>query len=238
MKHMLRQYTLIFPPLFGLVQEVSGEGLAEAEAGPDDASEAKSKASADRKAIVDTTNEVAGDAVRAKGGQILDLLWRRSFGVPEVRKCMERLLFHCNRVLFNQITSFVVHGLLTDPHGEFFIQRAGASARGASDGQSIERLWNTQFGIRLKMLPLSYIPVRVARTILFIGHAVCLCSTLASRGTSSRSTVNAFARRHSHGLQMVMPNGGCYRVALEAVQAAQRPSNQRTGDSTRPRMLA
>ncbi|GIL67009.1 hypothetical protein Vafri_20405 [Volvox africanus] len=43
-------------------------------------------------------------------------------GLPAVRQVMGRLLWHCNQVLMQQLAAWMMHGMLQDPHREFFIQ--------------------------------------------------------------------------------------------------------------------
>ncbi|XP_020101980.1 gamma-tubulin complex component 4 [Ananas comosus] len=121
-----------------------------------------------------------------RGGQLLNLLDKRCHcGVPELQNCIQRLLWHGHQVLYNQLASWMVYGILQDPHGEFFIQR-----QDDRDGESesshpdvIEKLmhkstddsiltdWHLGFHISLDMLP-EYIHMRVAESILFAGKAV------------------------------------------------------------------
>ncbi|KAG0489937.1 hypothetical protein HPP92_006800, partial [Vanilla planifolia] len=61
-----------------------------------------------------------------RGGQLLNLLHKRCHcGVPELQACIQRLLWHGHQVLYNQLASWMIYGILQDPHGEFFIQRQG-----------------------------------------------------------------------------------------------------------------
>ncbi|GAB5357705.1 hypothetical protein AAMO2058_000397500 [Amorphochlora amoebiformis] len=177
LKYMLRKFTILFPPLHNLTLEISGEAMERGEA-------TESKSKYDAEANTPRRERVAW----LKGGQILEALHRHAqVGVPEVRKALLRLLFHCHRVLYNQITSFIVHGFLTDPFEEFFIKLqppagnqvitdtpSGVSNSSRNPLAQRERVWNTQFTLRPSMLPVSYIPMRFARTVLFIGYAVCL----------------------------------------------------------------
>lgn len=65
----------------------------------------------------------------AGGAEVMRLLAARAHsGVPAVQSCAQRLLWHCRQVLFKQLESWLVHGLLLDRGGEFFVQRAGAGA--------------------------------------------------------------------------------------------------------------
>ena len=70
------------------------------------------------------------------GSQIMRLLSLRAHsGVPALQSCAQRLLWHCRQVLFKQLESWLVHGLLLDQAGEFFIQRSTQST-GGSDAPS------------------------------------------------------------------------------------------------------
>ena len=59
------------------------------------------------------TGGVEGDPVAGplKGAALLGLLQAAvRCGVPVVQSCMQRLLWHCNQVLFKQLTSWCVSG--------------------------------------------------------------------------------------------------------------------------------
>ncbi|EFJ46835.1 gamma tubulin interacting protein [Volvox carteri f. nagariensis] len=49
-------------------------------------------------------------------------------GLPAVRQAMGRLLWHCNQVLMQQLAAWMMHGMLQDPHREFFIQPRALTA--------------------------------------------------------------------------------------------------------------
>ena len=59
---------------------------------------------------------------------------RAHSGAPAVQSCAQRLLWHCRQVLFKQLESWLVHGLLLDSGGEFFVQRSSDSSSGGSSG--------------------------------------------------------------------------------------------------------
>ncbi|KAG1679668.1 hypothetical protein FOA52_006185 [Chlamydomonas sp. UWO 241] len=60
-----------------------------------------------------------------KGSELIAALHARvRCGVPLVQSVMQRLLWHCNQVLIQQLTSWMVHGLLLDPFRESFIVAA------------------------------------------------------------------------------------------------------------------
>ncbi|KAL8143051.1 hypothetical protein V2J09_016083 [Rumex salicifolius] len=119
------------------------------------------------------------------GGHLLNLLHKRCHcGVPELQTCIQRLLWHGHQVMYNQLATWMVYGILQDSHGEFFIRRQenrdeqessnsdtlGKLARLSIDDSSLTD-WHLGFHISLDMLP-EYIPMRVAESILFAGKAV------------------------------------------------------------------
>ncbi|KAJ7972974.1 Gamma-tubulin complex component [Quillaja saponaria] len=128
--------------------------------------------------------EIERDDIR--GGQLLNLLHKRCHcGVPELQTCIQRLLWHGHQVMYNQLASWMVYGILQDQHGEFFIKRqedrdvehstshpdiSAKLARMSTDDTSLTD-WHLGFHISLDMLP-EYIHMRVAESILFAGKAV------------------------------------------------------------------
>ncbi|KAL5862920.1 hypothetical protein ACOSQ3_000434 [Xanthoceras sorbifolium] len=128
--------------------------------------------------------EIERDDIR--GGQLLNLLHMRCHcGVPELQACIQRLLWHGHQVLYNQLASWMVYGILQDEHGEFFIRRqedrdvehgsphlsiSEKLARLSTDDTSLTD-WHLGFHISLDMLP-EYIHMRVAESVLFAGKAI------------------------------------------------------------------
>ncbi|XP_031558122.1 gamma-tubulin complex component 4-like [Actinia tenebrosa] len=151
---------------------------------------------------------------KAGGCKLLDILYQNSIcGIPVVKECMERILFICHGVLYQQLSAWLLHGLLTDRNNEFLITRVtsqnidssknvpegvtvndlgipGVTGKQLSeimegeDKQSIPVLW--QFKINADMLP-SYIPTRVAEKILFVGDSVKMFEE-AKQGIGSTAT--------------------------------------------------
>ncbi|XP_034691369.1 gamma-tubulin complex component 4 [Vitis riparia] len=128
--------------------------------------------------------EIERDDIR--GGQLLNLLHKRCHcGVPELQACIQRLLWHGHQVMYNQLASWMVYGILQDQHGEFFIRRQEDRdvEHEASPSDMVEKLarmstddasltdWHLGFHIFLDMLP-DYIHMRVAESILFAGKAI------------------------------------------------------------------
>ncbi|XP_066510957.1 gamma-tubulin complex component 4 isoform X2 [Hoplias malabaricus] len=134
------------------------------------------------------------------GCQILETVYKHScVGLPPVRMALEKILAVCHGVMYKQLAAWMLHGLLLDQNEEFFV-RKGPSAGGAAaaqeeeeedlgigglSGKQLRELQDLrlieeenmlapslqQFSLRVEMLP-SYIPVRVAEKILFVGESV------------------------------------------------------------------
>lgn len=127
--------------------------------------------------------EIERDGI--SGGRLLNLLHKRCHcGVPELQTCIQRLLWHGHQVMYNQLASWMVYGILHDQHGEFFIcEQEGNLERDSSHTNINEKLarmsvndgslsdWHLGFHISLDMLP-EYIPMHVAESILFAGKAI------------------------------------------------------------------
>ncbi|CAL8404727.1 unnamed protein product [Boreogadus saida] len=134
------------------------------------------------------------------GCQILETVYKHSCGgLPPVRMALEKILAVCHGVMYKQLAAWMLHGLLLDQSEEFYIKQ-GPSAGGAAanqeeeeedlgigglSGKQLRELQDLrlieeenmlapslqQFSLRVEMLP-SYIPVRVAEKILFVGESV------------------------------------------------------------------
>ncbi|PRW61252.1 gamma-tubulin complex component 4-like protein [Chlorella sorokiniana] len=127
-------------------------------------------------------------------GIMRQLALRAHSGVPALQSCAQRLLWHCRQVLFKQLESWLVHGLLLDRAGEFFIRRAGGAGAGSPrrsafspsplrfgdggaagggpmlDWEPLE--WHAGFEVAgLDSLPPG-VSLPTAETVLFIGKAV------------------------------------------------------------------
>lgn len=134
------------------------------------------------------------------GCQILETVYKHSCGgLPPVRTALEKILAVCHGVMYKQLAAWMLHGLLLDQSEEFFVKQ-GPSAGGAAanqeeeeedlgigglSGKQLRELQDLrlieeenmlapslqQFSLRAEMLP-SYIPIRVAEKILFVGESV------------------------------------------------------------------
>ncbi|KAE8618023.1 hypothetical protein XENTR_v10009254 [Xenopus tropicalis] len=133
------------------------------------------------------------------GCQILETVYKHSCGgLPPVRSALEKILAVCHGVMYKQLSAWMLHGLLLDQYEEFFVRQGPSSNLAASSeeddddlgiggltGKQLRELQDLrlieeenmlapslkQFSLRAEMLP-SYIPVRVAEKILFVGESV------------------------------------------------------------------
>lgn len=151
-----------------------------------------------------------------KGGQLLDLLFEcQQNGNPAIRKMFSRLVYHCLRVLYEQVNAWTIYGIIIDDTEEFFVQRIysgeniaahAPSEKGSSLNLSTLSLastssvkqhqfavldveieeWNTAYKLRLPMLATNYVTTELAEKILFIGKVV---RVLQSKRTSAESDI-------------------------------------------------
>ncbi|CAI9117266.1 OLC1v1018621C2 [Oldenlandia corymbosa var. corymbosa] len=138
-----------------------------------------------------------------QGGRLLNLLHKRCHcGVPELQTCLQRLLWHGHQVMYNQLASWIIYGILHDQHGEFFISRQeNRDSEHDSPADVMDRLtslsmedtsltdWHSGFHVSLDMLP-EYIPMNVAESVLFAGKAI--------RVLRNPSPANSVQGAHSH----------------------------------------
>eukprot|EP00267_Zea_mays_P022871 XP_008648027.1 uncharacterized protein LOC100381625 isoform X1 [Zea mays] len=154
-----------------------------------------------------------------KGGQLLNLLHKRCHcGVPELQSCIQRLLWHGHQVMFNQLTSWMVYGILQDQYSEFFIRRQDdrdveneSSQRDVSDKlkQKLAKdtslaSWHTGFHVSLDMLP-EYIHMRIAESILFAGKAIRVLRNPSPSATLQDPVIRTVG---SHGMQSSVGGSG------------------------------
>ncbi|KAM4074630.1 hypothetical protein ACB094_10G108200 [Castanea mollissima] len=173
--------------------------------------------------------EIERDNIR--GGQLLNLLHKRCHcGVPELQTCIQRLLWHGHQVMYNQLASWMVYGILQDQHGEFFIRRQedtdvdhGSSlpdipeklARLSTDDTSLTD-WHLGFHISLDMLP-EYIHMRVAESILFAGKAI---RVLRNPSPSFRREVALYHQQMPRGSQKLQGLMGRFSFQKEPLMDA------------------
>ena len=137
------------------------------------------------------------------GAPLLDMLHVASQqGDPLGKTCFEALQWHCHGVMYRYLGAWMIHGLLLDEFGEFFVdeaesfraharERAGSDARAATSttpapsnaGTEFLRDWHERFFVRLDALP-SYVTVRTAEAALFVGKAVRVLDHRKTKGTA------------------------------------------------------
>ncbi|CAN0154421.1 unnamed protein product [Scytosiphon promiscuus] len=146
------------------------------------------------------------------------------FGPPDVRRRLCRLVWHCSQVLINQCASWLLHGLLVDPYGEFFVQKSvdpissatGTVARstfgtalgdpgsdndrwtvldesveGAWEGSvdwRAEEEWNSAYTLKLPLVPVAFVPHRLAQKMLFVGKVVRVLRQVNSLPPSTQAS--------------------------------------------------
>ncbi|KAI4830483.1 hypothetical protein KUCAC02_002113 [Chaenocephalus aceratus] len=93
------------------------------------------------------------------------------------------ILAVCHGVMYKQLAAWMLHGLLLDQSEEFFVKQGprlgGLSGKQLRELQDLRLIEEEnmlapslqQFSLRTEMLP-SYIPIRVAEKILFVGESV------------------------------------------------------------------
>jgi gamma-tubulin complex component 4 len=100
--------------------------------------------------------------------QLMHLLDRRTrCGIPAVQACAERLLWHCHGVLFKQLESWMVYGILIDPGNEFFIR----SCRCLDNDPEATETSLDNFQVADDALPPA-VPAALAESVLFVGRSV------------------------------------------------------------------
>lgn len=114
------------------------------------------------------------------GCRILTYLHERcSCGNPTVKEAYERILFMTNGVFYKQLSTWMLHGVLKDQFNEFFIEyipikeekdsKETGPKEEEAPGKVVEEL--SRYRICPALKP-SYVPMRAAEKILFIGEAV------------------------------------------------------------------
>ncbi|XP_015265883.1 PREDICTED: gamma-tubulin complex component 4 [Gekko japonicus] len=164
-------------------------------------------------------------AQKIHGCQILEIVHCYSRGgLPPVRSALEQVLAMCHAVMYKQLSAWMLHGLLLDQHEEFFIRQGPSSGSvpsqpeeeeedlgiGGLTGKQLRELQDMrlieeenmlapspkQFSLRIEMLP-SYIPVRVAEKILFVGESVQMFESqnvnLTKKGSILKNQEDTFA---------------------------------------------
>ncbi|GLD93806.1 hypothetical protein PINS_up002411 [Pythium insidiosum] len=132
------------------------------------------------------------------GSRLLELLHRLTdSGFPRIRFHMQQLLHSCHRIVYKQIVTWLLYGDVMDPFDEFFIKRHAIdveSARSSGSDVSVEEeIWQTRYTLDLGAVPMSYFPIPVAESILFIGKSIqVLTHAKGFSPEEAQDVVNAF----------------------------------------------
>jgi len=112
--------------------------------------------------IISLIEKISSNNLR--GGQIIDLLQVKSLtGSAVLQEMYQKILKYTYKVLFHQITTWILYGTPSDYSDEFFITSQGKKER-IDD-------WDSDFSLRLSMLPQTVLSINLAENILFIGKA-------------------------------------------------------------------
>ncbi|XP_072031509.1 gamma-tubulin complex component 4-like [Amphiura filiformis] len=136
--------------------------------------------------------------LKAHGCYILELLHQFCIcGQPIVKEALQKILYVCHCVMYRQVSTWLLHGILLDRHSEFFIHQTtgpvseerkddddddlgigGVTGRQmkevmqlTEDGKLPEKEHHSHYAIRTAMLP-NYMPLRIAEKIVFVGESV------------------------------------------------------------------
>ncbi|KAK8400149.1 hypothetical protein O3P69_003091 [Scylla paramamosain] len=125
------------------------------------------------------------------GCQILETVHKLiALSVGQVKEVLSRIEQKVHAVLYHQLTLWLLHGLLLDPHQEFFISTCASSPSSSANTtmsttsslsqqtetlsleESTDKMSSTpECHLRLEMLP-AHIPLSVAEKVLFIGEFI------------------------------------------------------------------
>jgi gamma-tubulin complex component 4 len=131
---------------------------------------------------------------KLQGCQILSFLHQQcSSGISAVETAFTRILYTCHHVFYKQLSAWMLHGLLLDQKGEFFIEKIELSQSSEVEQREVDEEAPTagpfsgtekatsEFRINGQLAP-SYLPQTVLEKILFIGEAVQIFQTLHASG--------------------------------------------------------
>ncbi|KAM3401011.1 hypothetical protein ACQJBY_005682 [Aegilops geniculata] len=129
-----------------------------------------------------------------------------------------------SEVMFNQLTSWMVYGILQDQYHEFFIRRQvdrdeenGLAQSDVADkfAQKLAKdtsltSWHSGFHVSLDMLP-EYIHMRVAESILFAGKAIRVLRNPSPGATLLEPTNQSQTLKGSHRMQSFTGGSGALK---------------------------
>lgn len=135
------------------------------------------------------------DTLKLRGGELLNRIYERTLtGIPCLKSHIQHILVCVHGVFYRQLVAWVSSGSINDHGRDFIVEErmlhalqgpTMESSRGqvyaysswGGDRQSAARdelAWDTQFQLRLEMVPTSYLPYRVAEKVLFVGKSIKL----------------------------------------------------------------
>lgn len=130
------------------------------------------------------------------GCKILEVLHKQTaLSVSNIKETFVRIEQTVHSVLYDQLTHWMLYGILLDPHNELFIQMASITISGLTDNEDFSQADDVNLleyeapkrtqecTLRLEMLP-SHIPLHVAEEILFIGEAILVYEREGKKDTS------------------------------------------------------
>ncbi|KAI8466120.1 MAG: gamma tubulin interacting protein [Monoraphidium minutum] len=183
LQYQLLPMQQLLPQLHQLVWELrrSADGAAGAgDEGPTSSADADGSGSAARDSPGRAGSEGPAGGGLLRGAELLRTLQRHALnGQPALQAVFQRLQWHCHQVLFQQLAAWMVHGLLVDEGGEFFVQGAYALPDARPDGAPWSREdvsyheWHAAFGVNVEALPPG-VSAPLASSIEFVGKAVRL----------------------------------------------------------------
>ncbi|WIA33536.1 hypothetical protein OEZ86_006660 [Tetradesmus obliquus] len=137
LKYQLAELQMLLPQLHQLAYDLRRRRLPASEGGAAPAAAAAAAAAPAEEGL-----QVPREA---RGAKLLCTLHsHRLNGQPLLQACLQRLLWHVNQVLFNQLTMWMVHGLLADEGNEFFIRPRDATRDSSSSSEQEQQQDDTR----------------------------------------------------------------------------------------------
>lgn len=156
------------------------------------------------------TGEKSGEQY---GCRMLDTIWSAvPVGLPASRASVRVVLVHAMRVFYRQLSSWLLHGVLHDPHNEFFIEHVPTGTSTAVPDQSNQlcvdllsdmlkapsSMRNQSFRIVPSRIP-SFLAASFAHHVLFSGEALhTLIDDNTSRSHIFSEVEKEFSERFDH----------------------------------------
>ncbi|ACO66498.1 predicted protein [Micromonas commoda] len=180
-------------------------------------------------------------------------------GAPQLEAALRSLRARCYRAMYQQLLAWTVHGVLVDPHGEFWVrpvegaggdggvylgdfdESGAAKATGALGGNAPgddggEREWHRGFQVSLEALPPG-VELPAAEAVLFAGRAVRVLTRPRGEFAGGSLLPDAVASRATEALRGLARvegegnDGEFDRLAFEStVEGIRAPVAARLGE--------